>query len=295
VESDHSVCLTGRTIVRSRTEFNLARIEWPRSALAIGLLFGGLATSAVAQNQVSVGRADARTTGPCSWIVQGVGGNLTQNVNCIIQGFNAEQMAEMVRAANEGAIAPLARQIEDLRGRLGVTEGAALAMLRSLGQADVPPERLPQALADLAQQHRDLLDRLRAGHATWARWRVLWVDDNPRNNEFERQAFEEQGVEFALATSTSEARRILDRSKFDAIISDMGRPPDSEAGYTLLSTVRSNGNRIPYFIYAGSRDPRHVTEALSRGAQGSTNLATELIGLVLTSFAATTHTAPADR
>lgn len=67
----------------------------------------------------------------------------------------------MVRAASEGATAPLARQIEDLRGRLGVTEGAALTMLRSLRQADVPIERLPQALAKLAEQHRDLVERLR--------------------------------------------------------------------------------------------------------------------------------------
>ena len=78
-----------------------------------------------------------------------------------IQGTSPAQLADIVRAVSEGATAPLARQIEDLRSRLGVTEGAALAMLRSLGQADVPVERLPQALADLAEQHKDLLARLR--------------------------------------------------------------------------------------------------------------------------------------
>src|SRR4051812_2792465 len=59
-----------------------------------------------------------------------------------IQGTSPAQLAEIVRAVSEGVTIPLARQIEDLRGRLGVTEGAALAMLRGLGQADVPIERL---------------------------------------------------------------------------------------------------------------------------------------------------------
>jgi hypothetical protein len=47
-------------------------------------------------------------------------------------GISPAQVAELIRAASEGATGPLARQIEDLRGRLGVTEGAALAMLRTL-------------------------------------------------------------------------------------------------------------------------------------------------------------------
>ena len=34
-------------------------------------------------------------------------------------------------------------------------------MLRTLGQADVPVEGLPQALAELAGRHHDLLERLR--------------------------------------------------------------------------------------------------------------------------------------
>jgi DNA-binding NtrC family response regulator len=37
----------------------------------------------------------------------------------------------------------------------------------------------------------------------------------------------------------------------DAIISDMGRPSDPQAGYTLLDKVRSSGNQIPFVIYAG--------------------------------------------
>lgn len=55
---------------------------------------------------------------------------------------------------------------------------------------------------------------------------VLWVDDRPNNNIYERQALEALGVNFVLATSTDEALKKIVRQRFDAIISDMGRPPD---------------------------------------------------------------------
>ena len=68
-------------------------------------------------------------------------------------------------------------------------------------------------------------------------------------------------IDFVLAQSTGQALAELRKQKFDAIISDMGRPPDSRAGYTLLEAVRGSGDQTPYFIYAGSRDPAHVREA----------------------------------
>jgi CheY-like chemotaxis protein len=106
---------------------------------------------------------------------------------------------------------------------------------------------------------------------------VLWVDDRPDNNFYEREALKRYGLEFRLATSTDEALRILSSAKFDVIISDMGRPPDPRAGYTLLEAVRSKGNNTPYFIYTGSR----ARDAERRGAQGSTNRPDELIRMVL--------------
>lgn len=116
----------------------------------------------------------------------------------------------------------------------------------------------------------------RASEAT-----ALWVDDRPSNNIFERQSLEALGVSFVLATSTEEALERLTKQKFDVIISDMGRPPDPRAGYTLLEKLRASGNRIPFVIYAGSNAPEHKAEARSRGALGSTNRASELFGHVL--------------
>lgn len=119
----------------------------------------------------------------------------------------------------------------------------------------------------------------RAGKST-----VLWVDDNPNNNLHERRSLEALGISFVLATSTEEALDKLKRQYFDLIISDMGRPPDPQAGYTLLDKLRSTGDRIPFIIYAGSRDPQHVAESRRRGAVGCTNNPSELFEMVLSSL-----------
>lgn len=99
-------------------------------------------------------------------------------------------------------------------------------------------------------------------------------------SRYERQALEALGVRFALSTSTEDALEQLRYQAFDAIISDMGRPPDSQAGYTLLDSLRSQGNRTPFVIYAGSRAPEHIQEARRWGAVGCTNSPQELIGMV---------------
>nr|WP_277881515.1 response regulator [Leptolyngbya sp. FACHB-17] len=112
----------------------------------------------------------------------------------------------------------------------------------------------------------------------------MWVDDYPNNNIYERQALEALGVNFVLATSTEEALKKISRQKFDAIISDMGRPPDSRAGYTLLDQLRSNGDQTPFIIYAGSRNPEQVAESRRHGAIGCANNANELFEMVLSTL-----------
>jgi len=115
---------------------------------------------------------------------------------------------------------------------------------------------------------------------------VLWVDDRPENNAYERQALEALGVTFVLSPSTEDALAKLKQRSFNAIISDMSRPPDQQAGYTLLDTVRKSGDRTPFIIYAGTRarDPEHRAEARRRGALDSTNRAAELFDHVLSAI-----------
>ena len=114
--------------------------------------------------------------------------------------------------------------------------------------------------------------------------RILWVDDRPSNNEYERQALEALGVRIVISASTDDALDKVRRQHFNAIISDMGRPPDSQAGYTLLDRLRSLGHQIPFIIYAGSRSPEHQAEAMRRGAVGCTNNATELFAMVVSAL-----------
>lgn len=116
--------------------------------------------------------------------------------------------------------------------------------------------------------------------------RILWVDDRPDNNVFERKALEALGIEIDLSTSTTDALEKIRRRSYDLIISDMGRPPDSRAGYTLLDKLRESGDRTPFIIYASSRAPEHVKESREHGAIGTTNSPQELVRMVTNSLAA---------
>ncbi len=115
-----------------------------------------------------------------------------------------------------------------------------------------------------------------------SRNRILWVDDRPENNIYERKAFEAQGVEFSLALSTQEALELIEsNNSYAAVISDMGRKEGPQEGYKLLETIRESGNQVPFFIYAGSRALEHKKMAKERGAQGTTNRADELYKMVM--------------
>ena len=110
---------------------------------------------------------------------------------------------------------------------------------------------------------------------------ILWVDDRPENNVYERNILEKYGLTFSLALSTQQALHYMKHNKFALIISDMGRKEGIREGYVLLEEIRKMDKKIPFIIYAGSKKKEHVDEALRRGAQGCTNNPGELIDLVL--------------
>ena len=110
---------------------------------------------------------------------------------------------------------------------------------------------------------------------------ILWVDDRPENNVYERNMLEQYGLVFTLALSTQQALHCLKYSEFALIISDMGRKEGKHEGYVLLDAIRKSNNKIPFIIYAGSRKQEHINETLERGGQGCTNNPVELIDLVI--------------
>lgn len=165
-------------------------------------------------------------------------------------------------------------------------QAEAAAALAAATAARPEPGATPESTAREAQDAADLVAETvtprilrKAKRST-----VLWVDDRPENNVHERMSLQALGASFVLARSTDEALDVLKRQHVDVIISDMGRPPDSRAGYTLLSKLRASGNTTPFVIYAGSNAPEHKAEARRSGALGSTNRASELFEYVLSAL-----------
>ena len=110
---------------------------------------------------------------------------------------------------------------------------------------------------------------------------ILWVDDNPANNELAVRALRKFGLDIEQSTNTEAAMAAFQRRKFDLVISDMGRGSDMRAGYGLLELLRGSGSKVPFFIFAGSDTPELRREAAERGAQLSTNDMLELVDNVV--------------
>ena len=110
---------------------------------------------------------------------------------------------------------------------------------------------------------------------------ILWVDDRPENNVYERNTLEQYGLIFTLALSTQQALHCMKHKDFALIIPDMGRKEGKHEGYVLLDAIRKNDKKIPFIIYAGSKKQEHKNETLKRGGQGCTNSPSELIDLVI--------------
>jgi CheY-like chemotaxis protein len=163
---------------------------------------------------------------------------------------------------------------------------AAAALGAAVAKSPAAASETPAQAAERAQEVAEVVaERVNARTVREARGsRVLWVDDRPENNVYERRSLEALGVNFDLSTSTEDALNRLTAVKYDAVVSDMGRPPDPRAGYTLLDTMRQRGIRTPFIIYAGSNAPEHKDAARRHGALDSTNRADELFELVLSAL-----------
>jgi len=81
--------------------------------------------------------------------------------------------------------------------------------------------------------------------------RVLWVDDNPANNEAILDSYRPRGVIFDLALSTKQALDFLAQSEYALIISDIGRGSDWEAGIHMIPEIRRHfPDAPPIVLYA---------------------------------------------
>ncbi|WP_250400925.1 response regulator [Streptomyces cellostaticus] len=143
----------------------------------------------------------------------------------------------------------------------------------SLTLASVKREDTASAAPDIQSIARSVRDAVPARDIAAAGKRALWVDDNPRSNINERQAFEAVGVQISLALSTDEALSKTERQRFALIISDMARREGPAEAYVLLEKLRERGESTPFLIYTSADSQKLQAEARRRGAQGSTNSA----------------------
>lgn len=117
--------------------------------------------------------------------------------------------------------------------------------------------------------------------------RILWVDDNPKNNGFMIQRLIDDGFRVDLALSTEDGSRRIAEGSYDLILSDMGRHEfgrfNPTAGLDLLREVRAKGHQSPVIFCTSDEGVRNYgDEARKRGAAGITASTTELWGLILT-------------
>jgi len=109
--------------------------------------------------------------------------------------------------------------------------------------------------------------------------RILWVDDNPKNNSYLIASIQEKGHSIDIALTTDEGIRKFKENNYDIVISDMSRPEDKKAGMTLAKAIQSIRSDVPYFIYCGGWAARNMREeALSAGVTYITSSGTALLG-----------------
>ena len=110
---------------------------------------------------------------------------------------------------------------------------------------------------------------------------ILWVDDKPLNNLFERRAFAALGIFCDSYTTNADALAALRTNGYDLIISDIGRGDSPETGWHLLDEVRYTETQVPFVFYTMGVNASVKAEASARGASSVEQAPDQLIDTVL--------------
>jgi signal transduction histidine kinase len=114
-----------------------------------------------------------------------------------------------------------------------------------------PAER---PLADIATSSRD---------EALTGIRVLLVEDEAEVRDAMLAVLESAGAAVRGAESAPEARQQIDDEQFDVILSDIGMP--DEDGYSLIRSLRQQGNRTPAIAVTAFGRPEDRSRALQAG------------------------------
>jgi CheY-like chemotaxis protein len=124
-------------------------------------------------------------------------------------------------------------------------------------------DKVNELSARLGEQPADV--QARAAGVPASR-RILWVDDEPSGNAYERARVADGGYDVVLATTTDSALKMVSSVEPAVIISDMGRMENGKfnatAGLDLVRELRKNGDQTPVVFYSSSRRLAALQETL---------------------------------
>ena len=156
-----------------------------------------------------------------------------------------------------------------ISGSLQLANASAKSMNRETSEKDVQ-----EAIGNITEVNSVLKSSKPSNNL------ILWVDDKPANNQFERSTLQSLGFEIELALTTNEALEKIRTKTYAVVLSDRGRKEGKEAGFDLLKKIRENDKVTPYFIYTITSAPEVQEMAIRMGAQGLTNKPAELVEMV---------------
>jgi CheY-like chemotaxis protein len=142
-------------------------------------------------------------------------------------------------------------------------------------------QRLLMSPDELALKDLGLTKPIRRGE----KLRVLWVDDVPANNAIQIEKLTSDGYWVDVATETSQAMEMFENTKFDLIISDMGRVERGanipNAGVILAREIKRRDSSVPFVIFSTKAAiQRYGQEAHEAGAKYVTNSTIDLYQII---------------
>ena len=167
-----------------------------------------------------------------------------------------------------------------------IKEGVWGSSDRALAPTEVTEAVLERAVRERPHIRHDLeavfghfsaLRRARIAGEVLNGARVLWIDDYPENNIWERRMLEELGVACITAETTRSAAALLEAEPIDLIISDIARSGNTREGIEALPTIRAVAPTVPLVFYIGFLS----STVPPVGAQGIADEPNELLHLVL--------------
>lgn len=106
---------------------------------------------------------------------------------------------------------------------------------------------------------------------------VLWIDDHPENNRWERSMLRAFSVHVTSVETTRSAMACLQTEAFDVVVSDIAREGRSDEGVRALAEFSVRAPGLPILLYVGYLN----SDSVPRGAFGITNDPNELLHLLL--------------